>query len=67
MEISCVLIKDNIKRFKPFVFELKSLIIGEEKEEIWTMGSQSFINLKYIVRENKISPKINIMKIHLYI
>ena len=62
MEISFVLIKDNIKRFKPFVFELKSLIIGEEKEEIWTMASQSFINLKYIVRENKIYPKINIMK-----
>ena len=62
MEISFVLIKDNIKRFKPFVFELKSLLRGEEKEEIWTMASQSFINLKYMVRENNNYPKINIMK-----
>lgn len=58
MEISFVIIKENIKRFKPLVISLNSLLIGKEKEEIWALPSQSYITLKYLITKNNNSNKI---------
>lgn len=55
MEISFVIIKENIKRFKPLVVSLNSLLIEKEKEEIWSLPSQSYITLKYFIKKNNIS------------
>jgi hypothetical protein len=41
------LINESEKQYKSSVIRLKDLVQGVEKDDIWTLFSQSLVNLKY--------------------